>query len=425
MTTFTELCGFSHTKIQIMYGGGGGGGGGKSNSKSSSNSNSKNNSNHNNGNIFGGSNNAAPAAPAATSYAPPVSPRPQARPADLNTTLNSDRQGSGNSAPVVAPVVNTARMAVANAITPGDGMTYADGQLINEDDNSLVTDNTPYQELANALTPTNGTTYDGGQLNSGNDNTARMAVANAITPNDGMAYADGQLINDDGSLVTDNTGYQDLTNYLTVTDGKMYEDGQLTDGTIPTDTSVNTETSGNTFVNTATSNTGPDVPPDVAAPLVQPDFPQDVADPVVQPDVIEEDTTPTIEDVITQIQGSTMPNDIPDGEEFGATDLPDLSKYITEEQLAEYIKNLDLGSNEYDPAAFMNMFGFAMESMQSKNLINTSPESSGAYVRRAVKDRETGEIRYVNVPIGKGAIAGNDGVSQFRLNRRNGFASMV
>jgi hypothetical protein len=423
MTTFTELCGFSHTKIQIMYGGGGGGGGGKSNSKSSSNSNSKNNSNHNNGNIFGGSNNAAPAAPAATSYAPPVSPRPQARPADLNTTLNSDRQGSGNSAPVVAPVVNTARMAVANAITPGDGMTYADGQLINEDDNSLVTDNTPYQELANALTPTNGTTYDGGQLNSGNDNTARMAVANAITPNDGMAYADGQLINDDGSLVTDNTTYQDLTNYLTVADGNMYEDGQLTDGTIPY------ETSGNTFVNTATSNTGGGGGGggggnnDVADPVVQPDVIEEVADPVVVPDVIEEDTTTTIEDVIEEIQNGGGGG--ADGGGDGATDLPDLSKYITEEQLAEYIKNLDLGSNEYDPAAFMNMFGFAMESMQSKNLINTSPESSGAYVRRAVKDRETGEIRYVNVPIGKGAIAGNDGVSQFRLNRRNGFASMV
>ena len=87
----------------------------------------------------------------------------------------------------------------------------------------------------------------------------------------------------------------------------------------------------------------------------------------------------------------------------------------------------------------MNMFGFAMNSAQN-NLVKTADTtSSGAYVRRAVKDRDTGEIRYVNVPIGQGAINGNDGVSwlrdrrpsnstivdEFRFGRRNGFASMV
>ena len=87
----------------------------------------------------------------------------------------------------------------------------------------------------------------------------------------------------------------------------------------------------------------------------------------------------------------------------------------------------------------MNMFGFAMNSAQN-NLVKTADTTSSvAYVRRAVKDRDTGEIRYVNVPIGQGAINGNDGVSwlrdrrpsnstivdEFRFGRRNGFASMV
>jgi len=41
-------------------------------------------------------------------------------------------------------------------------------------------------------------------------------------------------------------------------------------------------------------------------------------------------------------------------------------------------------------------------------------------VRRAVKDRETGETRYVNVPINV-----DSGMDQFRDERRNGFGNAV
>ena len=45
----------------------------------------------------------------------------------------------------------------------------------------------------------------------------------------------------------------------------------------------------------------------------------------------------------------------------------------------------------------------------------------GVYTRRAVRDKDTGEIRYVNVPIA--AQGGN--VSQYRKNRREGFGSLI
>ena len=104
------------------------------------------------------------------------------------------------------------------------------------------------------------------------------------------------------------------------------------------------------------------------------------------------------------------------------TSLPD--DYLTEEDLERYLANLDLGSNAYDPAAFLNAYGFALNGIQDNLIASTAP-SNGLFTRRAVRDRDTGEIRYVNVPIGAGATSGNDGASQFRIDRRNGFASMV
>ena len=106
------------------------------------------------------------------------------------------------------------------------------------------------------------------------------------------------------------------------------------------------------------------------------------------------------------------------------TSLPD--DYLTQEDLERYLANLDLGSNAYDPAAFLNAYGFALNGSQNNLIANTdATATSGVYQRRAVKDRETGEIRYVNVPIGKGATDGNNGQNGFRFDRRNGFASMV
>ena len=105
------------------------------------------------------------------------------------------------------------------------------------------------------------------------------------------------------------------------------------------------------------------------------------------------------------------------------TALPD--DYLTEADLARYFDNLDLGSNAYDPAAFLNAYGFALDPAAYGGIIPTFSNTNGVYMRRAVKDKETGEIRYVNVPIGAGATMGNDGLSMFRNERRTGFGNFV
>lgn len=105
------------------------------------------------------------------------------------------------------------------------------------------------------------------------------------------------------------------------------------------------------------------------------------------------------------------------------TALPD--DYLTEADLARYFDNLDLGSNAYDPAAFLNAYGFALDPAAYGGIIPTFSNTNGVYMRRAVKDKDTGEIRYVNVPIGAGAMGGNDGLSMFRNERRSGFGSFV
>jgi hypothetical protein len=105
------------------------------------------------------------------------------------------------------------------------------------------------------------------------------------------------------------------------------------------------------------------------------------------------------------------------------TALP--ADYLTEADLARYFDNLDLGSNAYDPAAFLNAYGFALDPAAYGGIIPTFANTNGVYVRRAVKDKDTGEIRYVNVPIGAGATMGNDGLSMFRNERRTGFGNFV
>ena len=79
-------------------------------------------------------------------------------------------------------------------------------------------------------------------------------------------------------------------------------------------------------------------------------------------------------------------------------------------------------SSGYSPAALMNMFGFT-DGDTSKDfdfMIPTYSGSDNVYTRKAVKDRDTGEIRYINVPIGDMASGGGS----FREGRRAGFGSM-
>ena len=105
------------------------------------------------------------------------------------------------------------------------------------------------------------------------------------------------------------------------------------------------------------------------------------------------------------------------------TSLPD--DYLTEADLARYLDNLDLGSNAYDPAAFLNAYGFALDPSMMGGLIPTFTSNNGLFERRAVRDKDTGEIRYVNVPIGPGAVGGNTGLSAFQRERRAGFGNLL
>ena len=77
----------------------------------------------------------------------------------------------------------------------------------------------------------------------------------------------------------------------------------------------------------------------------------------------------------------------------------------------------------YDPAAYLNAFGFAMVPNADGTLISTGSDT-GLYYRKAVKDRDTGEIRYINVPINAAGVAGGSG-SAFRDERRTGFGSAI
>ncbi len=84
--------------------------------------------------------------------------------------------------------------------------------------------------------------------------------------------------------------------------------------------------------------------------------------------------------------------------------------------IAEAMRNNN--SNNYNPLAYMNAFGFSAQPSYFGNTIPTFMSQDGVYERKAVKDRDTGEIRYVNVPIGNASLAGTGG---FQRRRRAGF----
>ena len=403
MNTFRDLIGHNPTKPLIAYSCFGGGGGGSSSNDDNDSSSSMTNQDKIN-EIYASSDD-----PWSTNGA------------ELNALLEDGRDNDFNPAPVSSTAnnvssndnssgggSNTTRMDIANSITKDDGTTYKDGKLYNDNDGTLVTENTSYQNLADFLTPSDGTTYNDGQLVDGNDNTLRMDIANSLTEDDGMQYTNGILYNSDGTQVTENTPYQDLTNAITFTDNKTYEDGQLVvNDTPPPPPPPQVETDNDPGTVAVAQDTTVIPPPQT--PEVDPPRPPDIDEDEVDYDLGETLTslTPAATDTTNVTNVTSLPDD-----------------YLTEEDLARYLENLDLGSNAYDPAAFLNAYGFALNGITDDLIASTNP-SNGLYTRRAVRDRDTGEIRYVNVPIGAGAISGNDGVSQFRLDRRNGFASMV
>ena len=87
--------------------------------------------------------------------------------------------------------------------------------------------------------------------------------------------------------------------------------------------------------------------------------------------------------------------------------------------IEEYMRNFN--SANYDPAAFMNAFGFALDPNFSGAVIPTfASNTSGVYMRRLVKDRDTGELRYIDVPIGGAFMTDTQ-----RMERRSGFGQAL
>ena len=267
-------------------------------------------------------------------------------------------------------------------------------------------------------------------------NTMRMNLANTFTPNDGMSYSNGVLSNDDGSRVTENTAYQDLANVSTAFDGASYSGGQLSTGTgIGVGDTLNGlldgfGSGGGTYTPPASfggndgggsSRSTTQISPSPTAPASDSATATNATTLPATGGTLADNLNSQIAALQTQLDG--LNGQTSTSTTVNNTSLPD--DYLTEADLAKYLADLDLSSNAYDPAAFMNAYGFAMDPTMMGELIGTYQSDTGMYQRRAVKDRETGEIRYVNVPIGAGAMGGNAGLSQFQRQRRNGFSAFV
>ena len=99
---------------------------------------------------------------------------------------------------------------------------------------------------------------------------------------------------------------------------------------------------------------------------------------------------------------------------------------MTRAEVTALIEEMMAGFNSanYDPATFMNAFGFALDPNFSGAVIPSfmAGSQSGVYARRLVKDRDTGEYRYIDVPIGGAFSQATD--SQ-RMQRRQGFGSVI
>lgn len=89
--------------------------------------------------------------------------------------------------------------------------------------------------------------------------------------------------------------------------------------------------------------------------------------------------------------------------------------------IEEYMSSYN--NANYDPAAFMNAFGFALDPNFAGGVIPSFFEGSkaGVYMRRLVKDRDTGELRYIDVPIGGAFGSGLNA----RMQRRQGFGQAL
>ena len=78
------------------------------------------------------------------------------------------------------------------------------------------------------------------------------------------------------------------------------------------------------------------------------------------------------------------------------------------------------GGGGYMPLSYLNAFGASTTPNVQAPVLPSYVSNDGVYERRAVKDRETGETRYINVPISNASMLGATG---FQQKRRAGFGS--
>lgn len=120
-----------------------------------------------------------------------------------NDSSNDNDSGSGNS------FTET----LANIFTPDDGMSYVDGNLVNDSDSSPVDISTPTPAPSSsddddrpapvtattstgALPPASATRPDPEPVEETSGNSAFEKLANAFTPFDGAAYVNGVLVDE-------------------------------------------------------------------------------------------------------------------------------------------------------------------------------------------------------------------------------------
>ena len=79
-------------------------------------------------------------------------------------------------------------------------------------------------------------------------------------------------------------------------------------------------------------------------------------------------------------------------------------------------------SSGYNADTFQNAFGFAPQANYFGQVVPSNISEDGVYERRAVRDKDTGEVRYVNVPIGNASLTGTSG---YQKRRREGFGRTI
>jgi murein DD-endopeptidase MepM/ murein hydrolase activator NlpD len=365
---------------------------------------------------------------------------------------NASNQNAGNN--------NTTELTdaqVANSMGESE-LDNVSKILINDYGWSLSEDGTT------AVNPTNNKGYNGVDYNDPSEAEAAKAAQNDAE-NAGSTYDDApilaaqdpQLAADaviDNKMNNDNYPGETVDEILVEKYGwTMGDDGKVVSPGGQTIDEVNEATKG------GDGNDNPVVVADDDNPVVVNDdddnpvvVPEEDLPPQVGPEVdperdpeVEEEVEPEVDpEVDPEVEGETVdPNDADDVfadqnddgtiSSLEATianlrqQLALLTNSSTQETdglsreeilalIAEAMRNNN--SNSYNPLAYMNAFGFSAQPSYFGNPIPTYMSQDGVYERRAVKDRDTGEIRYVNVPIGNASLTGTGG---FQRRRRAGF----